>query len=232
MSPLRSSAGPAVWTNGTPELLGDDPREARLAQARRAGQQDVVERVAAGRGGGDRDAELLLAAPPARRSRRAAAGAAWRRARPRRARAASGSGRRRACGCHRRAPFRACAIRSSGVLARRAVEQLLGLGGGEAEPDEALAGQQARIVAAGDHDRVVGRRGADLLAQLDDDPLGRALADRPARPAAARCRPPRRRPAARAAAPPESTASATFGPTDWTPISSRKRSRSASEAKP
>ena len=33
-------------------------------------------------------------------------------------------------------------------------------------------------------------------------------------------------------APPESTASATFGPTDCTEISIRKRSRSASDAKP
>jgi hypothetical protein len=33
-------------------------------------------------------------------------------------------------------------------------------------------------------------------------------------------------------APPESTASATFGPTDWTEISIRKRSRSSSVAKP
>ena len=34
MSPLRSSAGPAVWTNGDVELLGDDPRERGLARAR------------------------------------------------------------------------------------------------------------------------------------------------------------------------------------------------------
>ena len=54
----------------------------------------------------------------------------------------------------------------------------------------------------------------------------------PARPAAARCRRPRPRRAARAACRRDSTASATFGPTDWTPISSRKRSRSASDAKP
>ena len=53
----------------------------------------------------------------------------------------------------------------------------LGLLGREAEPDEAVAGEQPRVVAARDHDRVVGGRGADLLAQLDDDPLRRALAD-------------------------------------------------------
>ena len=60
MSALRSSVGPAVDTNGDAELLRDDPRQARLAQARRAGQQHVVERVAARAGGGDRDGELLL----------------------------------------------------------------------------------------------------------------------------------------------------------------------------
>ena len=38
--------------------------------------------------------------------------------------------------------------------------------------------------------------------------------------------------AARAAGRRESTASAIFGPTDWTPISSRNRSRSSSVAKP
>ena len=53
----------------------------------------------------------------------------------------------------------------------------LGLLGREAEADEAVAGEQPRVVAARDHDRVVGGRGADLLAQLDDDPLGGALAD-------------------------------------------------------
>ena len=73
--------------------------------------------------------------------------------------------------------------------------------------------------------------GPDLLAQLDDDPLGRALADpgdggepltSPAASAAISSR----------GEPPESTASAIFGPTDCTPISIRKRSRSSSVAKP
>ena len=48
MSPLRSSAGPAVCTNGDVELGGDDLRERRLAEAGRAGEQHVVERLAAG----------------------------------------------------------------------------------------------------------------------------------------------------------------------------------------
>jgi len=117
------------------------------------------------------------------------------------------------------------------AVAVGAVEQLLGLLGGEAEPDEAVTRQKPRIVAAGDHDRVVGGGGADLLAQLDDDPLGGALADAldGLQPCGVAGRD-RGEQLARGAA--GRTASATFGPTDWTPISSRKRSRSASVAKP
>ena len=47
MSPLRSSAGPAVMTNGTSSSCGEDLGEARLAEPGRAGEQDVVERLAA-----------------------------------------------------------------------------------------------------------------------------------------------------------------------------------------
>ena len=64
-----------------------------------------------------------------------------------------------------------------GRIAVGPVEQLLGLLEREAEPDQALARQQPRVVTARDPDRVVGGRRADLLAQLDDDPLGGALAD-------------------------------------------------------
>ena len=42
------------------ELLADDEGEARLAEARRADEQDVVERLAAGLGRLQRDRELLL----------------------------------------------------------------------------------------------------------------------------------------------------------------------------
>ena len=49
--------------------------------------------------------------------------------------------------------------------------------GREAEAEQAVAREHPRVVPAGDHDRVVAGRRADLLAQLDDDPLRRALAD-------------------------------------------------------
>ena len=65
-----------------------------------------------------------------------------------------------------------------GRLALGGLEQCLRLGGLEAELQQAVAGEVARIVAARDGDRrpeVV--RHADLLAQLDHDPLRRALAD-------------------------------------------------------
>ncbi len=61
-------------------LGGDDVRQRGLAQAGRAEQQHVVERLAALARGGDEDLELLADASPVRRSRRAASDAA--RARP------------------------------------------------------------------------------------------------------------------------------------------------------
>jgi hypothetical protein len=60
MSPLRSSAGPAVCTNDDAELGRDDLRQRGLAQPGRAGQQHMVERLAARLGRLDRDRELLL----------------------------------------------------------------------------------------------------------------------------------------------------------------------------
>ena len=42
------------------ELLADDLRQRRLAEARRPGEQDVIERLVAPLGGVERDAELLL----------------------------------------------------------------------------------------------------------------------------------------------------------------------------
>ena len=47
MSPLRSSAGPGDLPDADAELAADDLRERRLAEARRPGEQDVVERLAA-----------------------------------------------------------------------------------------------------------------------------------------------------------------------------------------
>ena len=45
MSPFRSSAGPATVAEPDAELLADDVGEARLAEARRADQQEVIERL-------------------------------------------------------------------------------------------------------------------------------------------------------------------------------------------
>ncbi len=160
-----------------PQLLGDDPGEARLAQAGRAGEQHVVERVAARGRRRDRDAELLLELlladellEPARAQRRVelVLGALVRRLQ---------RGRSPACGSSAARALQRVGDQVLGRLARRAVEQLLGLLRREAEPDEAVAREQPRVVAARDHDRVAGGRRADLLAQLDHDPLGGALAD-------------------------------------------------------
>ena len=57
---LRSSAGPATGADADAELLADDVREPRLAEPGRAGEQDVVERLAARLRGVERDRELLL----------------------------------------------------------------------------------------------------------------------------------------------------------------------------
>ena len=183
------------------------------------------------------DRELGLQRAPGRRTPRAGAGAASGRARPPRC-ARRGVWMRSTPGVRMpsRSPARplsACGDQVLGRLARGAVEQRRRppgprSRGRRARRGRARAGRRRGAITIG----VVGGRGADLLAQLDDDPLGRALADARHGLEAARCRRPRRRPAARAGVPPESTASATFGPTAWTPISSRNRSRSSSVAKP
>ena len=59
-SPLRSSAGPAVCTSGALELARDDVRQRGLAEAGRAGQQHVVERLAAAARRLDEEGELVL----------------------------------------------------------------------------------------------------------------------------------------------------------------------------
>ena len=138
----------------------------------------------------------------------------------------------RACGSSARR-LQGVGDQGLGRVARRAVEQRVGLLRREAEADAGPSrASSARVVAARDDDRVVDGRGADLLAQLDDDPLGGALADARAPPAGARCRRRRRRPAARAAGRRRARRAPSSGPTPWTPISSRNRSRSSSVAKP
>ena len=57
---FRSSAGTGDRADADAELLADDVREARLAEARRADEENVVERVAARLRRGERDRELLL----------------------------------------------------------------------------------------------------------------------------------------------------------------------------
>ena len=236
MSALRSSAGPAVWTKSTSSSAATIWASEVLPRPGGPASSTWSSASPRARGGLDRDAELrlqrLLAdelVEPARAQRDVEL--LVRRAR---ASARRDALRSRACG----------SARSPARLLQRVGDQVLGrLAGAPSSSSSASCAEKpsptrpSRASSRGssprrDHDRIVGRRGADLLAQLDDDPLRRALADALARPAAARCRRRRRRRAARAAAPPESTASATFGPTDWTPISSRKRSRSASVAKP
>ena len=67
----------------TPSSLADDVREARLAEARRADEQDVVERLAARLRGRERDRELLLdALLPDEVGEAASAGASARAPRP------------------------------------------------------------------------------------------------------------------------------------------------------
>ena len=62
MSPLRSSAGPAIVRSPTPSSSRDDCRQRRLAQPGRADEEDVVERVAACPRSVEGDLELLLRA--------------------------------------------------------------------------------------------------------------------------------------------------------------------------
>src|SRR5690606_15637134 len=52
--------GPARGLDGGAHLLGDDVGEGGLAEAGRAGEHDVVERLAALEGGGEEDAEVVL----------------------------------------------------------------------------------------------------------------------------------------------------------------------------
>ena len=79
---------------------------------------------------------------------------------------------------YRRASRSAAASSSSAVSPARLAQQPVGLAGVEAELEQPVAGDRARVVGAAHDDRpVVGLGDARLLAQLDDDPLGRALAD-------------------------------------------------------
>ena len=60
MSTLRSRAGPDVVCTLTSSLVGDDAGERRLAEPRRTGEQDMVERVSAVASRLHEDLKLLL----------------------------------------------------------------------------------------------------------------------------------------------------------------------------
>ena len=224
------------------ELGGDDLGQGRLAEAGWPGEQDVVERLPARRGGLDGDRELARRPSWPTKSSSVRGRSELSRSSSRPWRTASGSGRPRRRRRHARPCPRSPAGRaqsfwlgSSAVSPCGGREQLAGLGEREAKLEQALAGERAsgrpgRPRPAGRGE--VRRRRDDALAQLDDDPLGRlALADPGdgAKPVVS--------PAASAATssrggPPERTASATLGPTVCTPSSSRNSSRSSSEANP
>ena len=215
MSPLRSSAGPAVCTNGHVELVRPGSGPARSCpgpggpasrtwssaspRARRGLERD--RQLLAQRGLADelleraraqRAVELVLGDQRRRRLDRAPSHQA-RRAPPQRVRqqllGRVAVGAARAASRPRRARSRARAGRRGRARAARRL----------ARHDD------RRVVVAGVD--------ADLLAQLDDDPLGRPLADRPARPAGARRRRRRARATSSRGEPPRrARASATFGP--------------------
>ena len=215
ISALRSSAGPdGLSTNATSELLGDDPRQRRLAEARRAGEQHVVERLAARGGGLDRDAQLglqrLLAdelVQPARAQPRLGGVA-------RRPAAGSGGGRGRRPGVRIIGARPSGRGRSAPPACHRARRRAAPSTSGGEKPSPS---RPSRASARGSSVRV------------DDDRDRRSAPGRPSRAARRRsarrcaCRCPgtacRRAvsPAATAASssrggPPESTASAIFGP--------------------
>ena len=183
MSPLRSSAGPAVWTNGDVELGGDDLRERGLAEAR-AGRPAARGRARSPRAAAAsiETASCSLHAPPGRRSRPAGAGAASGRARP----PARTSGVWIAVGdpgvriVSAARPLQR--VRRSGPRACRPAAPSSSCVGLLAARSRARAGP-SRASARGSSPRGDARSApssgarADLLAQLDDDPLGRALAD-------------------------------------------------------
>ena len=131
------------------ELGGDDLRERRLAEAGRSGEQDVVEHLAARERGLDRDRELLL--------ERRLADEVLEAARAQRAvelelllDALRGLDAR---GAHRaRAARSAFAMSALRRVLGRVAQQLVGLDDREAELDEAVAGEAARVVGAGDDD--------------------------------------------------------------------------------
>ena len=209
-SPARSSAGPAGDADAGAELGRDDHGQRGLAEPGRA--RTAARGPAAGRGGGRSRAPARPARAPAaaRRTRRAGAGAApprrpapgrrRRAARARRSPRAASSASSRATssssltGALTGAPSWASAARSStgtsssdasGWLGGEPVDDLVGLRGRPAEPDERLRQRVAparRLRHAGD-DRRAGQAG--LVLELEHHaaarPCGRCRAPGTAR---------------------------------------------------
>ena len=232
MSPLRSSAGPAVCTKGTSSSAAMICASDVLPRPGRPGEQHVVERLAARGRRLDGDLQLLAHAVLADELVERCAGAASGRARPRPP--ATPGGVDALDGVNACAPPAArwpAAPRPS--RPRRASSSACASAGGSRARAARRGRACARVVAARDGDRR--RRGRAARRP------SRAARRRSARPCACRCpgtacrratSPAASAPTSSRGVPPLSTASATFGPTDCTPMSSRKRSRSSSVAKP
>ena len=219
MSPLRSSAGPAVCDERNIELGGDDLGERGLAEARRARR--------AARGRAPRRAPIAASIATASCSLSCSwpTNSSRRRGRSVRSRSSSASQVRRLDPLGdvlmrpRLAVARSACASSSSALSPRRQASSCSASAARSRARAALRAPAPRGAScggarAGRADAGLRRR-ADLLAQLDDDPLGGALADPghglEARGVAGRDR---AHQVARGAA--GSTASATFGPTACT----------------
>ena len=207
MSPLRSSAGPAVCTNGTSSSAATICASEVLPRPGGPASSTWSSASPRARGGLERRprAGSRSRSWPTKSSRRR--GRSERSSSSSRDEDASGVWMRGALAHRARAPRSACGDQLLGAVALGAVEQLVGLGRRVAELEQAVARQRARVVGVGATRRsrapIASASGSaradDLLAQLDDDPLGRALADARARPGSARRRRRRSRRPARAA---------------------------------
>ena len=197
MSALRSSAGPAVCTNGAPSSAAMMWASEVLPRPGGPGEQDVVERLLAALGRLDEDLELAvtcswLTKSSSRRGRSERSSSSS----PRRARASAiGSAAIGSSSAAAEVRDRARRSRCLPLRRRRAqrgADQLLGrlaLGATRAasRPRRACSrGAEARRARArAGRPRRPGRQrrhallelAGDLLAQLDDHPLGGALAD-------------------------------------------------------
>src|SRR5947209_5501004 len=215
------------------ELGGDDLSQRGLAEAGRPREEHVVEGLAARAGGVDEHAQLILHG--------ALADEVLEAPRPQRAVeilvGAEGTGGadpldvRAADAAHQRAALSASAISSSGVspAACSSSESISRASKPRpARPSRATATGSSLVLtealwsAAGPATR---SRSSTMIRSAVRLPIPGTAWNRALSPSAIARRSSR-------AVPPESTASATFGPTPWTPTSRWKSSRSSSVAKP